>query len=116
MPNGDCDPNELYNWLSRWPNGGTDLVTLYDELPEQWDSIGATDGKTDIIMITDACMSTGTEERRKDFLEWKARKSARMQTIVIGEDVGELAWISDESSRVEELGVEVEAVANALSV
>ena len=116
MPNGDCDPNELYHWLSRWPHGGTDLVTLYDELPEQWDSIGATDGKTDIIMITDACMSTGTEERRKDFLKWKASKSARMQTIVIGEDVGELAWISDESSRVEELGVEVEAVANALSV
>lgn len=116
MPNGNCDPRSLYNWLKRWPSGGTDLTTLYDELPEKWDSIGATDGKTDIIMITDACMTTGGTNRRKAFLEWKSSKSARMQTIVIGEDVGELELISDESAKVEELGVEVEAVANALSI
>lgn len=118
MPNGICEDKDLLRrWLSRHPSGGTDLTTLYDELPEAWElRVGENDGKADIIMITDACMSTEGVERREAFLKWKASKSARMHTIVIGDDVGELELISDESHRVEELGVEVEAVSQVLSI
>jgi uncharacterized protein with von Willebrand factor type A (vWA) domain len=115
MPGGECAPNVLLEWLGGFIGGGTDLTTLTEELPAQWDQLGCTDGKTDIIVITD-CGLHCEDERAKQFNEWRRGKRARVETIVIGGDPGDMQLISDKIHTVDRLGVEVEEIGELMDV
>jgi hypothetical protein len=115
MPGGECAPNVLLDWLSGFIGGGTDLTTLTEELPAQWDQLGCTDGKTDIIVITD-CGLHCEPERAQAFNEWRRGKRARVETIVIGRDAGDMQAISDKIHTVDRLGVEVAEVGELMDV
>lgn len=115
MPGGECPPAQLLEWLEGFIGGGTDLVTLTEELPAKWESLGCTDGKTDIICITDASLYC-EDDRAARFKQWKAEHRARLETIVVGCDAGEMTKISDRCRSIDRLGVEVEEVGDLMEV
>lgn len=107
--------DELMNWLEHFYSGGTDMNVPLGVLPSRWSEFGLPKGKTDIVMITDAQASV-TKELEKRFNVWKKEVDARCQGIVIGEDPGDLARVFDKAARVDDLGIEQAAVADALSI
>lgn len=115
MPGGECSPKLLLEWLSGFIGGGTDLDVLTDTLPARWESLGCTTGKTDIICITDAGLHCD-EQRAERFKEWKKSVQARLDTIVIGCDPGDMDKISERCHRIASLGVEVEEVAQLMDI
>jgi uncharacterized protein with von Willebrand factor type A (vWA) domain len=115
MPGGECAPQQLLRWLEGFIGGGTDLEMLTEVIPHEWDNIGATDGKTDIIVITD-CGLGCEPERAAAFNAWKATKNARVETIVIGGDAGDMSLISNQIHMVSSLGVEVEEVGAIMDI
>ena len=53
---------------------------------------------------------------RDDFLAWKSRSRARLISLVIGNEPGDLAAVSDDAYRVASLGVSEDAVGRAVAI
>jgi uncharacterized protein with von Willebrand factor type A (vWA) domain len=108
-------PDGLMEWLEHFFSGGTDLDVPLDVLPEQWDGLGCPKGATDIIAITDAQVDVPDGLRDK-FLAWKASEQVKMITLVINGEPGDIGQVSDRVHCVRSLGLDEEAVGEALSV
>lgn len=107
--------DELMEWLEHFYSGGTTLDVPLDVLPKRWAEFGLPKGKTDVVMITDACVSV-PEKLEKSFLVWKKEQEAKCQVIVIGDEPGDLTKVCDSCFRVSDLGIEQEAVGSVLSI
>lgn len=108
-------PAALMNWLEHDYSGGTNLDVPLDTLPKQWEKIGAPRGVTDVIIVTDAQVDV-PEELEKSFMAWKLKEKAKLITLVINCDPGDMTRISDKVHRVKSLGLEEEGVAEVMSV
>jgi uncharacterized protein with von Willebrand factor type A (vWA) domain len=124
---GDClllppkkwDEAALLKWLSKPASGGTTLDVPIKELPETyWPEFikqGMKRGKTDIHIITDAIVSLPTEMEEK-FLAWKKAEKARVITMVLGGEAGDLARVSDEVYEQMSLGLDQDGIQRSLSI
>ena len=63
-------------------------------MPAIFAEIGAPEGKTDLIYISDAQLRINTNHAEA-FLEWKASVKAKLTSLVIGSEPGDLTTISD---------------------
>lgn len=116
LPPGQWEPEKLIEWLSLFINGGTDLNFLYPKnLEELYTETGAERGKTDLILVTDACVDV-PRKLEDSFLEWKHDNRAKLISLIIGHEPGELKKISDEVHTMRALDVENEGVGQALSI
>src|SRR4051794_22810906 len=86
-------------FFSSLPGGGSDRDVPVRELPDYYRRIGAPAGKTDVLFITDAICRV-PEPVRDAFLAWKKAAQARLITLVIQSEPGDLAALSDEVYRV----------------
>lgn len=77
--------------------------------------IGAPPGITDIVMVTDAKCRIPNPIRER-FLEWKKFAQARVASLVLGNQSGELSSISDEVHHVSTLDPSCDAVGRVLSL
>lgn len=112
------EPNEgpLMDWLEANLGGGTTCDVPLVELPfKMWPQIGAPAGKTDIVMITDAEVDV-PDQVVKDFNVWRKAQQARVCTVVIGEQPGDLARVSDETHPVATLTADSDESQAVLSV
>ena len=86
---------QLYSWLESFIGMGSDQDVPIGEMPAIFNEIGAPLGKTDIIYVTDAELRI-SEKKASVFKDWKRTVQARLISLVLNSDPGQLSSISDE--------------------
>jgi len=72
-------------------------------------------GTTDLIFLTDARARVPTDVRER-FTAWKQSVRGRVVTLVVGNQPGDLALVSDECHSVNALDPDGDAVGRVLSL
>jgi uncharacterized protein with von Willebrand factor type A (vWA) domain len=112
---GKWNDAALADWLAAFIGGGSSLDVPVRELPDYWVKIGAPAGRTDVVLITDAICRIPSQVR-ETFQAWKSRAKARVLTLVVDNEPGDLAAVSDETYRVPSLAVSEEAIGRVLEI
>lgn len=116
MPPDHWDQMELIDWIEHFYAGGTSMDVSLEVLPKRWDSLGAPEGQTDIIQVTDALVEI-PDLMGRNFVAWKATTQAKMYTIVLGpEDPGDFTAVSDQVWCIPNLNLEQDAIHEVLSI
>jgi uncharacterized protein with von Willebrand factor type A (vWA) domain len=115
LPPHRWDEAALLDWLEQFLGGGSSIDVPVRELPGYWRRLGAPEGDTDVLFLTDAICRIPPDVQKR-FLEWKRQARARLITLVVEGEPGDLAAISDELYRVPSLAVTEEAVGRVLSL
>jgi uncharacterized protein with von Willebrand factor type A (vWA) domain len=115
LPPNRWDETALCEWLAAFIGGGSTLDVPVREMPGFYRRLGAPDGITDVVMITDAQCRI-PESDRDTFLHWKRLARARVISLIIDNPPGDLAGISDEAYTVASLSADGEAVGRVLSI
>jgi uncharacterized protein with von Willebrand factor type A (vWA) domain len=102
-------------WLEQFLSGGSDLDVPVREMPGFYAAMKAPVGDTDVIFITDAVCHIPAEIRAT-FVAWKHSVKARLITLVIRNEPGDLEAISDEIHVVPSLDADESAVESVLSL
>lgn len=105
----------LANWLIEFIGAGSILDVPVREMPRIYRELKAPIGATDVIFVTD-CQCSIPDEVQETFNAWKKSVQARLLTLVIGDDAGDLALVSDEIHLVRTLSVGETGVGRALSL
>jgi uncharacterized protein with von Willebrand factor type A (vWA) domain len=95
LPPNKWNQVQLYEWLEAFLGMGSDQDVPIGEMPAIFTEIGAPVGKTDLIYVTDAELRI-SEKKTSAFKAWKASVQARLISLVLNSDPGELSSISDE--------------------
>jgi uncharacterized protein with von Willebrand factor type A (vWA) domain len=103
------------DWLCAFLGGGSSIDVPVREMPRYYQQLRAPVGRTDLLFLTDARVRIPTDVRQR-FLDWKRSVQARLTTLVIGSEPGDLAAISDDCHTVQALSATEEAVGRALSL
>jgi len=93
---------QLYAWLESFVGLGSDQDVPIEEMPAIFTEIAAPLGKTDLIYVTDAELRI-SEKNAKAFKAWKASVQARLISLVLNSNPGDLSSISDEVHLVSSL-------------
>jgi uncharacterized protein with von Willebrand factor type A (vWA) domain len=115
LPPGRWDETRLLDWLSAFLGMGSEIDIPVRELPRMYADLKAPPGVTDVVFVTDARCSLPAPVRDA-FLTWKAAAKARLITLVLEHDAGDLAAISDEVHLVQTLDPDADAVGRVLSL
>lgn len=115
LPPGRWDEGKLADWLCSFIGRGSSLDVPVREMPRYYAQLKAPAGRTDVLFITDARCRI-PQDVHEHFLLWKARAQARLVTLVVGSEPGDLAGVSDEVHRVGTLSATEEAVGRVLSL
>jgi uncharacterized protein with von Willebrand factor type A (vWA) domain len=115
LPPGRWDEDALADWLGQFIGCGSSLDVPLRELPDYYRRLRCPPGVTDVLMITDALCRI-PPDLRDDFNAWKVQVKARVVSLVIQSDPGDLTSVSDEVHLVEALSAEDEAVGHILSL
>jgi uncharacterized protein with von Willebrand factor type A (vWA) domain len=115
LPPGRWDEPLLLDWLADFLGCGSSLDVPVREMPRLYTELGAPAGATDVIFVTD-CLCRIPADARDRFLAWKRSAKARLVTLVIDGEPGDLAAVSDELHAVRALAPTEEAVGRVLSL
>jgi uncharacterized protein with von Willebrand factor type A (vWA) domain len=116
MPPHKWDSAKFMDWLTHFYGGGTTLDVPLDELPRvYWPEFQAPRGKTDVVIITDACVDC-PESMAAKFNAWKLAEKVKCYGIIIGDEPGDLNLVCDQTWSVNYLDVEEECVSELLSI
>ena len=86
---------DLLDWLESFLGCGSDQDVPIREMPAIFTELSAPAGKSDLIYITDAELSI-SQKKATEFKTWKASVQARLISLVLNSDPGQLSSISDE--------------------
>jgi uncharacterized protein with von Willebrand factor type A (vWA) domain len=115
LPPGRWNEVALMDWLEGFLGRGSSLDVPVRELPDYYRRLHAPAGQTDVILVTDAlCHIPGELQAR--FKDWKQQVKARVISLVIESDAGDLADVSDEVHLVPALSTSEVAVERVLSI
>ena len=102
LPPDSSKTSELLDWAINFIGGGSDQDLPVREMPSLFAEIGAPEGKTDLIYVSDAQLRICAKDTEA-FLQWKGSVKARLTSLVIGTEPGDLATISDKVHLLETL-------------
>ena len=86
---------QLYSWLESFIGMGSDQDVPIGEMAAIFTEIGAPQGKTDLIYVTDAELRI-SENKANAFKAWKCSIKAKLFSLVLNSSPGQLSSISDE--------------------
>lgn len=115
LPPGRWDESRLADWLSSFIGHGSDIDVPVREMPRMYRELKAPTGVTDLVFVTDAKCRLPTEIKNC-FLDWKRVAHARLVTLVLDNQPGDLAHVSDEVHTVRSLDPDSDAVGRVLSL
>jgi uncharacterized protein with von Willebrand factor type A (vWA) domain len=115
LPPGGWDEVAVLGWLEPFLGGGSSLDVPVREMPEFYRRLGAPAGRTDVVFVTDAICHIPAAIK-ESFLAWKAAAKARLVTLVIESQPGDLEAVSDEVHSVANLDADREEVGRVLSL
>ena len=113
LPPGEDHQDAVIDWCSQMYNGGTDPPV--DVIPQLFEEVGAPEGKTDVIWLTDG-WCTIPDDQVERFNEFRREHSVRSFCLGIGCDPSGFHEICDELHTVENLSVDSEEVESILSI
>lgn len=124
LPPSNWDENKVLDWLEPFIDGGSDMDIPVREMPGYYKTLGAPEGKTDVIMITDAKISASDHEKAfKRFNDWKAEVKARVISLVLIKPSSKRRWedediklVSDEVHMINDLNPSDSAVGEVLAI
>jgi uncharacterized protein with von Willebrand factor type A (vWA) domain len=105
----------LAEWLTAFLGCGSTLDVPIRELPRIYGELKAPIGDTDVIALTD-CRCSIPSAVCETFNAWKRSVRARLVTLVLGDDAGDLSRVSDQIHLVRSLAVTEAAVGEVLSL
>ncbi len=112
---GRWDEHALADWVSAFLGRGSSLDVPVREMPDYYRRLGAPAGVTDILFVTDAVCRIPADMAAR-FNAWRRSVKARVVSLVVGSDPGDLSAVSDECHRVAELAPDAAAVGRVLSL
>ena len=115
LPPGRWDETKLLDWLTAFLGRGSDLDVPVRELPRMFAELKAPAGITDVVFVTDARCRLPAE-LQNHFCSWKRSVRARLITLVLDHDAGDLTAISDEVHFVRTLAPDADAVGRVLAL
>ncbi len=115
LPPGRWDEARLLDWLTAFLGKGSEIDVPVRELPRMYRQLNAPPGVTDVVFVTDARCRLPAE-LQKHFCDWKRSVRARLITLVLDHDAGDLTAVSDEVHFVRTLDPEADAVGRVLSL
>jgi uncharacterized protein with von Willebrand factor type A (vWA) domain len=119
LPPKHRQQDELIDWLLHQFGGGTELTTPLQTVPGMWPSLvgqGMSRGKTDHVIITDACVRA-PDSMKDSYRQWAKDEKVRTFGIVIGaHEPGDLAEVSDVYWCIDEISMDSSAVESVLSI
>jgi uncharacterized protein with von Willebrand factor type A (vWA) domain len=115
LPPGRWDEQALADWLNAFIGMGSTLDVPVREMPRIFADLKAPAGDTDVIFVTD-CQCRIPDTVRDAFLAWKRTVRARLITLVMGDDAGDLRVLSDETHLIRSFDIREEGVARVLSI
>ena len=115
LPVGKWDEELLMDWLEAFIGMGSDLDIPISEMPRIYSELKAPKGKTDLIFVTDA-ICTIHPKVVKLFKDWKKSVQARLITLVIDSEPGDISAISDEVHQIKALAISETNVGKVLSL
>jgi uncharacterized protein with von Willebrand factor type A (vWA) domain len=115
LPPGRWDEVAVMDWLEAFIGRGSSLDVPVQELPDYYRRLRAPVGQTDVVLVTDALCVIPADLRAR-FLGWKRQAQARVISLVIESDAGDLAGVSDEVHLVPALSATEAAVERVLSL
>ncbi len=74
---------KVFDWCEHFFSGGNECDLPIYEMPTLWKKLEAPEGKTDVLMVTDA-HAEANELGINEWNEWKANSQAKVTTICIG--------------------------------
>lgn len=86
---------DLLNWLESFIGLGSDQDLPLKEIAGIFNEIGAPQGQSDLIYISDAQLKI-SQKKATEYNSWKASVRARLISLVLNTDPGDLSSISDE--------------------
>jgi uncharacterized protein with von Willebrand factor type A (vWA) domain len=113
LPPARWDEARLLDWLTAFLGRGSEIDVPVKELPRMYAELKAPTGVTDVIFVTDARCRLPAE-LQKHFLDWKQSVQARLITLVLDHDAGDLTVVSDEVHFVRTLDPAADAVGRVL--
>lgn len=93
---------DLLDWLETFLGMGSDQDVPIQEMPGIFNEIGAPAGKTDLIFVTDAEVRI-SRKKAAEFKAWKDSVKAKLISLVLNSNPGDLTLISDEVHLVSSL-------------
>jgi uncharacterized protein with von Willebrand factor type A (vWA) domain len=115
MPPNTWNQTNVLDWLEHFYSGGTNRDVPIVELPKVWGKMGCPEGKTDIVMITDAiCHLEDSQVKRWN--DWREGIKSKCMTIVINQEPGDLTQVSDRVYKMKALSLNEEGVRETLSI
>ena len=114
LPPGRWDELALADWVSAFIGRGSSLDVPVRELPDYVRRLGAPTGVTDVLFVTDAACRIPADVVAR-FNAWRAAARARVVSLVVGRQPGDLTLVSDECHLVAELSPDAAAVGHVLS-
>jgi uncharacterized protein with von Willebrand factor type A (vWA) domain len=115
LPPARWDEAKLADWLCAFIGRGSSLDVPVREMPRFYAKLNAPAGRTDLLFITDAICHV-PDGASKTFLAWKASVRARLVSLVIDSEPGDLEALSDECHSVRSLAVTEDAVGRVLAL
>ena len=115
LPPGRWDEVRLMDWLCEFIGQGSSLDVPVREMPRYYRDLKAPPGDTDVIFVTD-CLCRIPAAVQSEFIAWKQAVKARLITLVIRSEPGDLHSISDEVHTVASLATDEAAVSRVLGL
>lgn len=109
------DTEELIDWLEHFYSGGTHMDIPLEFVPKHWAEATYLKGKADLIVITDAICHI-PERMITDFNKWKETNKVRLISMILEDQPGDLAKVSDETHLVSKLTINDAAVQRCLEL
>jgi uncharacterized protein with von Willebrand factor type A (vWA) domain len=115
LPPGRWDEAALCDWLPQFIGGGSNIDVPIAELPRIYADLKPPAGVTDVVMITDAiCRLPSALVDRFD--GWKRGARARVISLIVGDEPGDLRKVSDECHVIQSINTEEAAIGRVLSI
>ena len=114
LPPGRWDEVALADWVATFIGRGSSLDVPVRELPDFFKRLSAPAGVTDVLFVTDAACRIPADVVAR-FNAWRAAARARVVSLVVGRQPGDLTLVSDECHLVADLSPGVAAVGRVLS-
>lgn len=115
LPPDKSKTSELLDWAVSFIGGGSDQDLPVRQMPAIFEEIGASDGTTDLVFISDAELHIKPKDAEA-FLQWKASVNAKLTSLVIGAEPGDLVTISDKVHVVETLNPDSVRIEQVFSI
>lgn len=112
---GEWDVTAILDHMEDFLNGGSSHDIPIREMPDLYKIVGAPQGRTDVLFISDAICDP-TQKELADFAEWKKEVNAHVTALIIDSESGKVDSVCDQVYQVPVISAARSEVGSILSL